>query len=158
MPKIIKDAEGLIIKSGRKLFTGKDPRRFTTDRVARKSQMCKATLYKYIDSIDSLRKSVVLEDWAAAEEKLRKAMTVSSTPEERVSLLFIHLRKFANRYKNCTLNVFAGGGLLRSEIDITERLCTFTGLPPFMVEVILCFAPMQNIQYEDIKDRLNKLF
>ncbi|MBQ0100216.1 MAG: TetR family transcriptional regulator, partial [Lachnospiraceae bacterium] len=56
MPKIIKDAEGLIIKSGRKLFTGKDPRRFTTDRVARKSQMCKATLYKYIDSIDSLRK------------------------------------------------------------------------------------------------------
>lgn len=161
MPKIIKDVDAKLLAAGRDLLLNGGYEKFTMREVAKACGIGLGTAYNYFPSKEYFAAKIILQDWQSVEKEMEEAVKEASTPEEQARTLFTYLNKFASMYQTVwdqyVGQSHTGGGVLKYHDMFVEKLCAISGLSWFVVEVILHFVTLKDVQYEDIEPQIKKL-
>lgn len=161
MPKIIKDVDAKLLAAGRDLLLNGGYEKFTMREVAKACGIGLGTAYNYFPSKEYFAAKIILQDWQSVEKEMEEAVKEASTPEEQARTLFTYLNKFASMYQTVwdqyVGQSHTGGGVLKYHDMFVEKLCAISGLSWFVVEVILHFVTLKDVQYEDIEPQIRKL-
>lgn len=161
MPKIIKDVDEKLMAAGRDILLNGGYEKFTMREVAKACGIGLGTAYNYFPSKEIFAAKIILKDWRVIEEELEEAVRTAGTPEEQAKILFSYLRKFTALYQNVwdqyVGQSHTGSGVLRYHEDFVKKLCATSGLSWFVVECILHFVTLRNVEYKDIEPEIKKV-
>lgn len=174
MPKIIKNAEALILKEARRQVMEEGYSSVTVRSVAEACHMAVGTIYNYYRSKEMLVAGFMLEDWKVCLGEMRQAAAAAASPGELLGGILEGLRGFIRSHEAVFRDPAAGQSsavifpsqhaLLRSQLEeLLREPCRrlsshFTDfLPAFLAESLLDWAGTE-ISFDTVYAVLKHLF
>lgn len=98
LPKIIEDAKGAILNEARHELFEQGPNKMTIRSVAAGCSVAIGTIYNYFPNKEMLMASVILEDWMASLENMKKGCRKAPSIISGLEVIYSEIQSFLRLY------------------------------------------------------------
>lgn len=161
MPKTIPNLKEKLIEKGRELLFAEGYEGLTMRKVADKCGIALGTCYNYFESKDILIANVMLSDWMVLLSGFQVSFKNALDDMEKARAIYDGVKGFSLKYEMIWDQYAGSGHAVKSTFDrhgmLIGQLMEISGLSKFVTELLVHFATVDNMDFDEMEPDIRKL-
>lgn len=161
MPKTIPNLREKLLEAGRTLLFSEGYNGLTMRKVADVCMIGLGTCYNYFESKDILVANIMLDDWNVLLRGMRESFQYETEPIKKARTVYEVIKGFSLKYEDVWSQYAGSGHAVKRSFDrhgmLIGQLMDVSGLSKFVTELLVHFATVDDMDFEEMEPEIKKL-